>query len=156
VVVNSDGLAEPNETFFVNLSNPVNAVIADSQGAGTILDDEPRSAINNVSKKEGNGNTTQFAFTVTLSAAYNQAVTVNYATANGTATAGSDYQAKSGTLTFAPGVTTMTITIIVIADKVQEADETFFVDLSGASSNALISNPRGSGRSSTDDQHGKN
>jgi hypothetical protein len=151
VAVIGDRSAEPTENFFVNLSAPVNAGISDSQGVGTILDNEPRLSINNVSKKEGNGTTTQFLFTVTLSAAYDQAVTVNYATANGSASAGSDYQTKSGTLTFAPGVTTMTITIIVIADKNKESDETFFVNLSGASSNALISDALGIGTINDDD-----
>ena len=151
VAVTGDRLAEATETFVVNLSAPVNAGIADGQGAGTILDNEPRISINNVAKKEGNGGTIQFIFTVTLSAAYDQAVTVNYATANGTATAGSDYQAKNGTLTFAPGVTTMTITINVIPDKAQEADETFFVNLSGASSNAFISGAQGIGTILDDD-----
>jgi Calx-beta domain len=156
VAVTGDRLAEATETYFVNLSAPINAGIADGQGVGTILDNEPRLRIGNVSKKEGNGGTTQFVFTVTLSAAYDQAVTVNYATANGLingATAGSDYQAKSSTLTFAPGVTTMTITIIVITDKTREADETFFVNLSGASSNAVIDIAQGIGKILNDDRH---
>ena len=156
VAVLGDRIAESTETFVVNLSAPVNAGIADNQGVGTILDNEPRISINNVSKLEGNGNgngsnKTLFVFTVTLSAAYDQAVTVNYATANGTATAGSDYTAKNGTLTFAPGVTSMTITILVTPDKVKESNETFYVDLSGASSNALISIPRGIGTILDDD-----
>ena len=55
VAVIGDRLAEPTETFFVNLSSPTNAAIADGQGVGTILDDEPRISISNVTKKEGNG-----------------------------------------------------------------------------------------------------
>jgi hypothetical protein len=108
-----------------------------------------------VAKKEGNGNTTQFVFTVSLSAAYDQAVTVHYATANGTATAGSDYQAKSGTLTFAPGQTTQTITVVVYGDKAVEADETFFVNLSSPSNNAFLFAPQGIGTILDDDVHGK-
>ena len=54
VAVKGDRLPEPNETFVVNLSSPTNASIADGQGMGTILDNEPRISINNVSKKEGN------------------------------------------------------------------------------------------------------
>jgi len=152
VAVTGDRLAEATETFAVNLTAPINAGINDGQGIGTILDNEPRLSINNVSKKEGNGGTTQFIFTVTLSAAYDQAVTVNYATANGTATSGSDYQAKSGTVTFAPGVRTMTITIIVIANKTKEPDETFFVNLTGSSSNAAISVTQGIGTILNDDR----
>jgi hypothetical protein len=71
-------------------------------------------------------------------------VTVNYATANGTATAGSDYNATSGTLTFAPGVTTQTITVQVRGDTTPEANETFAVNLSGAS-NATIADSQGVG-----------
>jgi hypothetical protein len=109
-----------------------------------------------VSKSEGNSNgkniTTTFTFTVSLSAAYDQAVTVNYSTANGTATAGSDYQAKSGSVTFAPGETIKTITIVVNGDRSKEANETFFVDLFGPSSNAFINTSRGIGTIFNDDK----
>lgn len=133
VAVLGDRLAEPTETFAVNLSAPTNASIRDGQAIGTILDDEPRISINDVSTSEGNSKTPkQFTFTVSLSAAYDQAVTVNYATASGTAAAGSDYQSMTGTVTFAPGETTKTITVAVIGDKQKESDETFFVSLSGA------------------------
>ncbi len=104
-----------------------------------------------MSRLEGNGNTTTFAFTLGLLAAYDQAVTVNYATANGTATAGSDYVSKSGTVTFPPGQTTHTISVTVKGDKQKEANETFFVDLSGAGSNALVSVARGIGTILDDD-----
>src|SRR5205085_132498 len=115
VLVNGDRLGEPNETFFVNLSSATNATIADGQGIGTILDDEPRISISDVTRAEGkNRTTTLFTFTVTLSAAYDQAVTLSYRTADGTATAGdSDYVARTGTLTFLPGETTKTVTIEV-------------------------------------------
>ena len=158
VLVTGDRVAEPTENFFVNLSAPSNAAITRGQGVGTINDDEPRISINNVSMKEGNGassgtNKTLFVFTVTLSAAYDQAVTVNYATTSigGTATAGSDYVAKSGTLTFAAGETTKTVTIVVYRDSKKEADETFFVDLFGNSSNSLFTKNRGVGTILNDD-----
>ena len=80
MLVNGDRLAEPNETFFVNLSSPTNATIADGQGVGTIVDDEPRISISDVTKAEGKkGQTTLFTFTVTLSAAYDQPVTMSFA-----------------------------------------------------------------------------
>jgi hypothetical protein len=134
VAVLGDRLAEPTETFLVNLSAPTSGVtIGDGLGVGTILDNEPRISITDVSATEGNSRQSKsFTFTISLSNAYDQAVTVNYATANGTATAGSDYQAKSGTVTFAPGETTKTITVAVTSDKITEANETFFVNLSGA------------------------
>ena len=153
VAVNGDRLAEPNETFVVNLSSPTNANIADGQGVGTILDDEPRISISDVTKKEGNGKkTTSFVFTVTLSAAYDQPVTMSFQTVNGTATAGdNDYLARAGTLTFAPGETTKTVTIEVRGDRKKEANETFFLDLFGLSGNALFAKDRGVGTIFNDD-----
>jgi hypothetical protein len=111
----------------------------------------PRITINDVSKAEGKGNTS-FTFTVSLSAAYDQPVTVSYRTVNGTATAGSDYTSKSGTITFAAGETVKTISVTVKGDKAREANETFFVDLFGASGNALIALPRGIGTILNDDR----
>ena len=153
VLVNGDRLGEPNETFFVNLSSPTNATIADGQGVGTIVDDEPRISISDVTKAEGKkGQTTLFTFTVTLSAAYDQAVTMSFRTVNGTATTSdSDYVAKTGTLTFAPGETTKTITIEVKGDSKREANETFYLDLFGNSSNSLFTKNRGLGTILNDD-----
>jgi hypothetical protein len=153
VLVNGDRLGEPNETFFVNLSSATNAIIADGQGVGTILDDEPRISISDVTKKEGRkGQTTSFTFTVTLSSAYDQAVTMSFRTVNGTAkTSDNDYVAKTGTLTFAPGETTKTITIEVKGDSKKEADEDFYLDLSGLSGNALFTKSRGVGTILNDD-----
>ncbi len=153
VLVKGDRLPEPNETFFVNLSSPTNATIADGLGVGTIVDDEPRISISDVSKKEGKkGHTTQFTFTVALSAAYDQAVTMSFRTVDSTATAGDqDYVAKTGTLTFAPGETTKTITIAVKGDSKKESNETFYLDLSGLSSNGLFTKNRGVGTILNDD-----
>jgi hypothetical protein len=153
VLVIGDRLGEPNETFVVNLSGVTNATIADGQGVGTIVDDEPRVSISDVTKLEGKkGQTTQFVFTVTLSAAYDQAVTMSYQTVNGTATTSDgDYVAKTGTLTFNPGETTKTITIEVKGDNRKEADETFYLDLFGLSSNALFTKNRGIGTIQNDD-----
>jgi probable HAF family extracellular repeat protein len=153
VLVNGDRLAEPNETFFVNLSSATNATIADGQGVGTIMDDEPHITITDVTKSEGKkGKTTLFTFTVTLSAAYDQTVTMSFLTATGTATTSdSDYIAKTGTLTFAPGETTKTITIEVKGDSKKEANETFYLDLFGLSSNSLFTKNRGIGTILNDD-----
>jgi len=154
IAVRGDRLPEePNETFAVNLSAATNATIAYGQALGTIVDDEPRISISDVSKQEGTKNkTTQFTFTVTLSLPYDQPVTVSFQTVNGTATTGdSDYVAKSGTLTFAPGETTKTITIDVQGDGTKEADETFYVDLFGNSSNSVLDKKRGIGTILNDD-----
>jgi len=152
VLVNGDRVAEANETFQINLSNPTNATILDGQAVATIADDEPRISINNVTVAEGgNGQTTLFTFTITLSAAYDQAVTISFRTANGTAKKNEDYVAKTGTLTFAPGETTKTITISVKGDSKREGSETFYIDLFGLSSNGLFTKNRGIGTILNDD-----
>ncbi|NBQ41532.1 MAG: hypothetical protein EBU23_02900, partial [Mycobacteriaceae bacterium] len=90
----------------------------------------PTVSIANVSVAEGNSGTSAARFTVSLSKASTSTVTVGYATANGTATAGQDYTAASGTLTFAPGVTSQQVSVSVIGDATVEPDETFTVTLS--------------------------
>ncbi len=152
VQANGDALNEPSETFFVNVTNVVNAVVVDIQGVGTIVNDDPLPSlsINDVTVVEGNSGTTNAVFTVTLSAASGQTVTVNHATADGTATQPSDYTNTSGTSTFTPGQTTRTITVPVVGEIVPEADETFFVNLSGAT-NATIADNQGLGTITNDD-----
>ena len=152
VLVNGDTLAEPNETFVVNLSNPTNATILTGQGTGTIVNDDgvPLISINNVSQNEGNTGTTSFTFNVTLAPASGQTVTVNYATADGTAIAPSDYTAASGTLTFAPGTTTKTATVLVNGDIANEPNENFTVNLSSPT-NAAIGTGQGIGTIVNDD-----
>ncbi|WNF14521.1 Calx-beta domain-containing protein [Microcystis aeruginosa] len=76
-------------------------------------------------------------YTVTLSQASNQTVSVNYATSNGTATAGADYTAIIGTLTFSPGVTSQVLNIPILNDSLNEADETFTLTLSSPTNAAL-------------------
>jgi len=113
-------------------------------------------------RNAGYGQTTLFTFTVTLSAAYDQAVTMSFRTVDGTATTsnppwpplwkgGSGGVAKTGTLTFNPGETTKTITIVVNGDSKKEANETFYLDLFGNSGNALFSKSRGIGTILNDD-----
>nr|WP_286999304.1 autotransporter domain-containing protein [Comamonas sp. UBA7840] len=92
----------------------------------------PSLSISDVTQNEGNSGGAAFNFTVTLTSASASAsaVTVNYATSNGSATAPSDYTATSGALTFAPGQITQTVTVQVNGDTTVEPDETFFVNLS--------------------------
>ena len=152
VTVNGDTTFEPNETFNLNLLGPVNATIADNQGVGTINNDDaqPTISINDVSVSEGNVGTTSAGFTVSLSGASGQTITVNYATADGTATAGSDYVAGGGTVTFTPGQTSQPITVTINGDKAFEANEVFNVNLSGAT-NATIADNQGVGTITNDD-----
>ncbi|MFM8221595.1 MAG: Calx-beta domain-containing protein, partial [Planctomycetaceae bacterium] len=90
---------------------------------------------------EGNAGSTAGQFTVSLSQPAVTPVTVGYATANGTAVAGQDYTAASGTLTFAVGETSKPVVVSVLGDGVVEANETFTVNLaspSGAVLGALL------------------
>jgi serralysin len=150
VQVVGDTLSESNETFSVNLSGATNASIADSQGMGTIQDDDITLSINDVSVTEGNSSTKNAAFTVSLSKASSQTITVQYATANGTAIAGSDYRSLSGTLTFNPGQTSKTVNVRVIGDKIVESNESFSVNLSSAVK-AVIADSQGIGTVTNDD-----
>ena len=120
---------------------------------GTTVDDEPRISIGDVSRAEGKkGQTTVFTFTVSLSSAYDQPVSVSFRTVNGTATTSNvDYVNKTGTLTFAPGETTKTITIEVKGDSKREGDEYFYLDLFGNSGNSVLGNGRGTGWILNDD-----
>lgn len=152
VQVNGDTLNEPNETFFVNTTNVTNAVVVDGQGLGTIANDDPLPSlsINDVTVIEGDSGNVNAVFTVTLSAASGQTVTVNHASADGTGTQPADYASTSGTLTFTPGQTTRTITVPVVGETDAEVNETFFVNLSGAT-NATISDNQGVGTITNDD-----
>jgi hypothetical protein len=142
VPVNGDNQVELNETFFLNLSNlqanGSNVTLADNQGQGTINNDDSASiAITDVTITEGNSGTTNAVFTVTLSNPVDTAVTVNYATADGTATtADNDYTAIATTpLIFNAGETSKTITVAINGDTKVESNETFFVNLSNLQTN---------------------
>jgi hypothetical protein len=100
----------------------------------------PSIDIDDVSVNEG----VSAVFTVTLSAASTDTVTVEYDTHHGSATAGSDYTSTSGTLTFGAGVTSQTITVLTVNDTAKENDETFYVELSNPT-NATIYDDEGKG-----------
>jgi len=155
VSINGDTDFEPDETFFVNLSGATNgAVIADGQGLGTINNDDlppvGSVSISDVTITEGDNGTQQAIFTVARSGG-TAAFSVNYATANGTATAGSDYAANTGTLNFGVGVSAEAIVVSINGDTVFEPDETFFVNLSGATNGAVIADGQGLGTINNDD-----
>ena len=98
-------------------------------GAAPVL---PTLSVSDATAAEGQAGAAQLSFTVSLSQAATGPVTVDYATANGTATAGQDYTAKTGTITFAAGETTKTIQIAINGDTAVEANETLTLTLSGA------------------------
>jgi hypothetical protein len=132
VPVRGDKLDEDDETFTVILSSPTNAVIADGEGVGTIVDDDatPSISIGDVSVAELTAGAVPATFAVTMSAVSGRTVTVDYATSDVTATAPGDYSTTSGTLTFDPGQTVKTIVVDVQGDALNEATETYHVTLS--------------------------
>ena len=158
VPITDDPNDEADETINLTLSSAGGSgqLGTPSTAVLTINDDDaaPSISINDASVTEGNSGTTNAVFTVTLSAASNLTVNVDFATANGTATtAGSDYQSNNGTLTFAPGETQKSITVLVNGDTGNEPNETFFVNLSNAQ-NATVSDNQGLGTILNDDAPG--
>ncbi|MGI0486842.1 Calx-beta domain-containing protein [Pantanalinema rosaneae CENA516] len=157
VPILGDDLVEADETFFVNLTDPTNASITTAQGIGTITNDDfattpilPELSIADVSVVEGNSGTTNAVFTVNLSTASNEIVTVDYATADGTALADADYQSANGTLSFNPGETSQTLSIAIVGDQAIELDETFLVNLLNPT-NATLLNEQAIGTIQNDD-----
>jgi hypothetical protein len=124
-----DELDELDETFEINLSNPVNAMIADGQAIGTILDDDDAPLVS-MADVAGQENVGTIWFTVTLSEPSSKMITINYATSDLSATANLDYIPVSGTITFEPGVITQTIPVTILDDMLYEGDESFVLSLS--------------------------
>ncbi|MDE2408457.1 MAG: endonuclease/exonuclease/phosphatase family protein [Xanthomonadaceae bacterium] len=112
----------------------------------------PTLSINDVSQLEGNSGTTDFVFTVSLSSpAPAGGVSVNYATSSDSATAGSDFATTSGTLNFAAGQTSATLTVSVYGDTDLEIDETFLVTLSNPTGASIAGSGVGTGTILNDD-----
>jgi hypothetical protein len=142
VTIREDTRDEPDETVLLALSNPTNAVLGSPASATiTMVDNDPPPSVR-FSTSSGYVHENAGAATVTarLSAASGYAITVNYATSDGTAQAGSDYTATSGTLTFNPGETSKSFTVPIIDDIVGEANETLTVSLSNPT-NATLGSP---------------
>ena len=137
VPVIGETVAEADEKLLVRLVNPVNVTLFNAVAEGTIIDDDSVPGISiaarNAFEFEGNN----LLFDVTLSRASTAQITVTFATANGSALAGSDFVTTSGTLTFAPGQTIQTISVSLTADGMVEPNETFTVGLS-APTNAVV------------------
>ena len=161
ITIHDDGVSEAAESFAIRLANATGgAIIADGQAEGTILDNDAALAIGDVSIREGNPpkgkkgsapRLTSFSFTVTLSSALATPVNVQYETRNGTAlVSNNDYQSASGSLTFAPGETTKTVMVNVVADTTAEGNETFVVVLT-SSSGAALADDTGAGTILDDD-----
>ena len=153
-----DDEQEETETFTVGLSGASSgATVADGTGNGTIVDDDddgggalPELRIGDAEVTEGG----LAAFEVTLSAGATGPVTVSYATADGTAAAGTDYTSTDGALTFEAGERTKRVEVQTLEDDEQEETETFTVGLSGASSGATVADGTGNGTIVDDDDDG--
>ena len=154
VTIEDDNLNENDEAFTVTLSNAggMGALIATGSATVTITDNEATPVLS-IADATAAEDRRMIRFPVTLNPGSGAEVTVDYATTDGTAAAGSDFTAVTGgTLTFAPGATARMISISLIDDEVDEADETFTVTLSNASSNAeLASDPAAQGTIVNDD-----
>ncbi|MBB3604647.1 hypothetical protein FHT40_004325 [Mycolicibacterium sp. BK556] len=157
VDVLGDTKAEPAETFTVTLSDAFGAKIGRAVATGTITDDDdasvpqlPTVSVAGATVAEGNSGTTAMTFTVTLSKATATTVTLAYTTGGGSATAGQDYTAASGTVTFAPGSVSQVITVNVLADTTVEPTETFTVVLSNPVGATLV-NTSATGTITNDD-----
>jgi hypothetical protein len=130
---------EPDETFVVRLSSPAGATLgAITDFTATIANDDaaPTISIADLTAEERNAGW-DLSATVALSNPSYQAVTLDWATANGTATAPGDFSAATGSATFPPDATTASLTVPIVADSSYEGDEHFFVNLSNPS-NATI------------------
>lgn len=141
-----DAGVESAETFTVTLSNPsAGAAIGTASGTGTINDNDTAptcggitfSIASNAAVTEGASS----VFTVTKSGSTSSSCNVNYATANGTAAAGSDYTAASGTLTFGSTQTSLTFSVATTDDTAVESAETFTASLSSPSGGATLGSP---------------
>ena len=144
-----DALDENDETFTVALSNPANATLDDAEATGTIADndDAPALIIADAEAAEGDR---KIIFAVTLGAVSGLAVTVDWTTADGTATADADYTAAEGRLTFAPGQTEATLAVVVFNDALDEGTETFTIELSNPA-NATLDDGTATGTITDDD-----
>jgi hypothetical protein len=146
VPIKGDRLGEGNETFFITLSNANGAIFLDNQALVTILDNEPVISIDHnlsvdpLTVVEGNSGTKPAVFTVTLSQAYDQEVTVHYYSLTGNV---NDIISVDNTLRFAPGETSKTITVQVVGDLIPESLEAFNVYLDTPSANASLGNAYG-------------
>ena len=145
VAITDDAAQENDETFTVAISNATGGagLGTTTSSTATILDNDNATPIPGVlsispatvSVDEDGGSVT---FTVTRTTGSDGAVAVDFATANGTATAGSDYTAQTGTLNFADGETSQTITVAITDDAIDENDETFTVAISNATGGATL------------------
>ena len=154
VAITADTLDEDDESFTVRLTGSTEGYGNPMAAVATIKDDDapPTMTVGNASIVEGTGGTpAALAFGVTLSAASSKAVSASFATADGTAVAGADYVAKSGTVTIPAGSTQATIHVEVVPDPDTEPDETMTLALSSPVAATLVAPGTATGTITNDD-----
>ena len=129
VSITDDTLDEDDETFTVTLSNPSGATLATASATGTIRDNDALPALD-VYAASSAEDTGALTISFTLAGVSGRQATVDYATSDGTATAGTDYTATSGTITFAPGESRKRVQVLLTDDMTEEGEETFTITLS--------------------------
>lgn len=129
VEILGDTQVEPDEEFFVDLTNANNAGVTQARATGKIKQDDVEITVADAQVAEGNSGTRKAIFDLALSSASGQTVTVNYRTSDLLATAGADYQARTGTVSFSAGETKRTVEITVNGDTAIEGSETFILTL---------------------------
>ncbi|MEY2473098.1 MAG: large repetitive protein [Actinomycetota bacterium] len=158
IPVTADNIDEDAETVVAQLSNSTGAGISHGTGTLTINDDDgaPAITIGNVTVTEGSSSNTNAAFPVQLSAPSSKPITVHVATndGSGTATTGADYTKSAADLTFNPGETEKDFNVPVVADTVDEANETFTATISAPNANGTIGTPSTGTATITDDDTG--
>ena len=152
VTVHGDLIDEQNETFSIVLGAASRAGGVDEMGQGTITDNdaEPTVSVGDVSVTEGNSGTVGATFNVTLSAPSGRAASVFYETAENTASGTLDFQTQAFFVDFAAGETSKTVTVQVLGDVLDEANETFFLRLTDPT-NATLGDAEGVGTINDDD-----
>ena len=147
-----DAFDEPDETVTVSgrITAPPESTLTVASAALTITDDDEPPTIS-VADASAVESANEIVFPVTLSGASSRTITVSYRTTDGTAEAGDDYAAGDGHLSFAPGETARSVTIAVIDDALDEADETFLVHL-GEAENATVADGEATGTITDEDQ----
>jgi len=153
VPISNDNIDEPNETFTLSLSAAVGARLGTPASTTvTSTDDDPLPTVSwqaaNVSVNEAAGSALVSAVLSNPAAA---TITVQYATSNGTATAGSDYTSTSGSFTFAPGVTSQSASVPILDDATTESNETINLTLSSPT-NATLGTPNPATLTIVDDE----
>jgi len=146
LTVVGDTVPEADETVRLNLTAPVGAAIADSQGVATILNDDADSflSVGDASITEGASGTANATFPVTRTGSLTAPASVRIKTTDATATAPADYTALAAqTLSFTAGQASRTVSVPVAGDTTLEGDETFTLDLSTPLSGATIADAQG-------------